>query len=121
MVFVEGSFSLEIFADWVVDGVWNGKINHKDYFEFESTHTKLYYHNGYYYTVIVCGDKGGPGVWTILDNVNITKIDDYKYEISYGVEDENGRLYGAGKAIVGLKESKDGFRFWSIYSIDYDI
>lgn len=107
------------YIDWLVEGVWNGKINHKDYFEFERTNTKLYYHNGYYYTAILYGDKGGPGVWTVLDNVNISELDENKYEITYDVEDDEGKLFGNGKAIVGLKEASNRFRFWSIFSIDY--
>lgn len=107
------------YIDWLVEGVWNGKINHEDCFEFESTRTKLYYHDRYYYTAIICGDKGGPGVWTVLDNVSITKIDDYRYEIFYDVDRYEDEFCGKGKAIVGLKEASNGFRFWSIFSIDY--
>lgn len=50
-------FSAE-YIDWLVEDVWNGKIDHKTFFEFEDG-TKLYYYDGYYYTPALAGDRGG--------------------------------------------------------------
>ena len=48
----------EAFIDWIVEGVWNGTINHSEIFHFKDG-TICYYENGYYYTPIVTFDRGG--------------------------------------------------------------
>ena len=106
------------YIDWVITGVWNGKAEHDALMEFED-YTQLYYHDGFYYTPEFVGDYGGDGYDTPVIDV-VAALGDGRYEIKYHFDNYMSDSCEC-RAIVGLKESKDGFRFWSIYSIDYDI
>lgn len=105
------------YIDWLVEGVWNGKADHETFFEFEDS-TLLYYYNGNYYTPEFSGGRGG-GLFFSPVLTKITPCDDEKYEIEYYITYDSEPDYYC-KAVVGMKESADGFRFWSIFSIDYD-
>ena len=107
------------YMDWLVEGVWNGKANHDSFMAFEDG-TKLYYHDGFYYTPEYIGGRGG-GIMFLPIIESITATDKNKYEIIYSLENELGVVDYRSKAVVGLKETNSGFRFWSIYSIDFDI
>lgn len=105
------------FIDWIVEGVWNGKIKHSETFRFKDG-TICYYENGYYYTPIVTFDRGGMRCFANIESV--TPLDDKKYEIKYYVLDDDNIIDVRGTAIMALKETTDGFRFWSIFSIDIE-
>ena len=105
------------YIDWLVEGVWNGKIDHETFFEFEDG-TLCYYHDGFYYTQEIA--NGGRGGGIMCDPVieSVTPIKDGKYEIKYTVESDAEEPWYSVTAVIAMKESQDGFRFWSIYSID---
>lgn len=110
-------FSAE-YIDWLVKDVWNGKLDHKTFFEFEDG-TVLYYHNGYYYTPALAGDRGGGGVYNIHIE-NLTPLDNNLFKLEYHLTDDINRCDSHNTAIIGLKEKDDGSRFWSIFSIEYN-
>ena len=102
------------FFDWLVEGVWNGKVNHDTLMELEET--KCYYHNGFYYTPILTIDRGGGVFW--CSNVHsITDMGNGKFKVVYSVGFDDGEILYNCTAEMALKESKDGFRFWSIYKM----
>ena len=105
------------YIDWLVEGVWNGKVDHETFFEFKDG-TLLYYHDGNYYTPELLDDRGG-GIMNTPHIQKITPLDGNKYEIEYYITDDVDPNHYC-KAVIGLKENTDGFRFWSIFSIDYD-
>ncbi|MBE6680888.1 MAG: hypothetical protein E7600_01205 [Ruminococcaceae bacterium] len=107
------------YIDWLVEGIWNGKADHKSFMKFEDE-TRLYYYDGFYYTPECVGDRGG-GIFYYPKIHNITPLEDGKYEIVYQLYNDGDEYVAANKAVVGLKEISSGFRFWSIFSIDYDI
>ena len=74
-----------------------------------------YYYNGFYYTQETVGDRGDYGYMELEMN-SIIPLDDNKYEIEYYIVDVEPII--KGKSVIAMKESQDGFRFWSIYSID---
>ena len=106
------------YIDWLVEGVWNSKADHDTFFEFEDG-TLLYYYDGNYYTPELWSGRGG-GVfyYPIIDS--ITPLEDGKYEIVYQLYDAVDEYYSTSKAVIGMKETSNGFRFWSIFSIDYN-
>ena len=106
------------YIDWLVEGVWNGKADHETFFEFEDG-TLLYYHNDYYYTPALAGDRGGGGVYNIHIE-NLTHLGNNLIKLEYHLTDEIDRCNSHNTAIIGLKEKDDGSRFWSIYSLDYN-
>lgn len=110
-------FSAE-YIDWLVEDVWNGKVDHETFFEFEDG-TLLYYHDGYYYTPALAGDRGGGGVYNIYIE-SLTQLDNNIIKLEYHLTDEIDRCNSHNTAIIGLKEKDDGSRFWSIFSIDYN-
>lgn len=102
------------FLDWLIEGVWNGKVNHDTLMELEET--KCYYHNGFYYTPILTIDRGGGVFW--CSNVHsITDMGNGKFKVVYSVGFDDGEILYNCTAEMALKESKDGFRFWSIYKM----
>ncbi len=109
-------FSAE-YIDWLVKDVWNGKLDHKTFFEFEDG-TELYYHDGYYYTPSLAGDRGGGGVYYVHIE-NLISLDNNLFKLEYHLTDDINRCNSHNTAIIGLKEKDDGSRFWSIFSIDY--
>lgn len=106
------------YVDWLVEGVWNSKTDHETFFEFDDG-TQLYYHEGNYYTPELLGGRGG-GIMNTPHIQTVTPLDDNKYEIEYYIAHDVEPDYYC-KAVIGLKESADGFRFWSIFSIDFDM
>lgn len=107
------------YIDWLVEGVWNGKADHETFMKFEDE-TKLYYHDGFYYTPEGISGRGdGIFYYPIIDKT--TPLEDEKYEIVYRLYDAGDKYFSTNKAVIGMKETPEGFRFWSIYSIDYDI
>ena len=107
------------YIDFLVEGVWNGKIDHETLFEFEDD-SLCYYYDGFYYTPEWGGDRGDIGPWE--EKVDeITPLGDNKFEVDYTVYDYSDySVFFTAKAVVGLKETKDGFRFWSIYELEQD-
>ncbi len=106
------------YIDWLIEGVWNGKVNHDTAFNFDDG-SQCYYHDGYYYTPEKISALGG-GIFHYTKVNSISLIEKNKYEIKYAVFDENDMQAYIGSATVALKESKGGFRFWSIYSINVE-
>ena len=108
------------YIDWLVEGVWNGKVNHDTYMQFDNQNpTQIYYYDGNYYTPEYPLDRGG-GIFFSPAIDSITPLNDGRYEILYTLYDEVDEKLSENKAIIGMKETADGFRFWSIYSIDYN-
>ena len=112
------------YVDWLIEGVWNGKVNHESFMQFGIEYapgeysTELYYHSGYYYTPYKIFGLGGPEFWSEIRE--ITPTGDGKYEVKFDttmMEDSPPDYFGT--AIVAMKEASNGFRFWSIYSIEY--
>ena len=110
-------FSAE-YIDWLVEGVWNGKSNHESFFEFEDG-TLLYYHDKYYYTPALAGDRGDGGVYNIHIE-GVTRFDNNLIKLEYHLSDDIDRCLSHNTAVIGLKEKEDGSRFWSIFVIDYN-
>ncbi len=79
----------------------------------------MYYHDGYYYTPALAGDRGG-GVYNIHIE-NLIPLDNNLFKLEYHLADDIYRCNSHNTAIIGLKENDDGSSFWSIFSIDYDI
>ena len=110
-------FSAE-YIDWLVEDVWNGKVDHETFFEFKDG-TALYHYGDYYYTPALAGDRGGGGVYNIHIE-NLTPLDNNLFKLEYHLSDEIYRCDSQNTAIIGLKDKEDGSRFWSIFSIDYN-
>lgn len=106
------------YIDWLVEDVWNGKPDHETFFEFEDR-TLLYYHDGYYYTPALAGDRGGGGVYNIHVE-GLTQFANNLIKLEYHLTDDIDRCNSHNTAIIGLKEKEDGSRFWSIFSVDYN-
>lgn len=108
------------YIDWIIEGVWNGKIQHDGVKSVSKYHPELkcYYHDGYYYIPEITADRGG-GIFVRATIRSLTPIGDNKYMLVYTVSDdlpsEEDECYGA---IIAMKESEEGFRFWSIFSIE---
>ena len=108
------------YIDWLVEGVWNGKVNHDTYMQFDGENpTQIYYHDGNYYTPEYPLDRGG-GIMYGAYIHEIIPIEDNKYKMIYYKNDDDG--YGDDpvfntwyETVIGLKETQDGFRFWSIF------
>lgn len=103
------------FIDWLVENVWNGKTDHDTLYDFEDG-SRCYYYDGFYYTPEQVTSLGG-GIFHYPEITNVVPIKDNKYEIKYVVFDDVDRPVYYGTAIIALKESSEGFRFWSILSI----
>ena len=110
-------FSAE-YIDWLVEGVWNGKVDHETFFEFKDG-TLLYYYDDYYYTPSLAGYKGG-GIFFAPHIENLTPLENNLFKLEYHLSDNIDRCDSHNTAIIGLKERDDGSRFWSIFSIDYN-
>ena len=106
------------YIDLLVEGVWNGKVDHETFFEFEDG-TLLYYHDGYYYTPALVGDRGD-GIFYGPHIENLTPLENNLFKLEYHLSDNIDRCDSHNTAIIGLKEKDDGSRFWSIFSIDYN-
>lgn len=112
------------YIDWLVEGVWNGKVNHDTYMQFDNHNpTQIYYHDGNYYTPEYPLDRGG-GIMNIPYIQEITPLGDNKYKMIY--YRNNGDYYGDEpvhnkwyETVIGLKETQDGFRFWSVFEFKY--
>ena len=105
------------FFDWLIEGVWNGKVNHDAMIELKNT--LCYYYDGFYYVQVLSADIGRGGGYR-AEVHSITDKGNGKYEVVYSVIDimgEEEKVEYVGKAEMALKESKDGFRFWSIYKM----
>ena len=61
----------------------------------------------------------GGGVFYRTKNLEMTELDGYKYELNLDVINDLGDHDHFATAVVGMKESSNGFRFWSIYSINH--
>lgn len=107
------------YIDWLVEGVWNGKIDHNTFFEFDDT-TQLYYHDGNYYSRRTEGGRGG-GVFFNPVLYEVVELDDYKYEAHFVNMDDSDKPAYYTTMVIGMKQASNGFRFWSIYSIDEEI
>ena len=110
------------YIDWLVEGVWNSKADHESFFEFEDG-TLLYYHNGNYYTPELLGGRGG-GIMNKPYVQEITPLGDNKYKMVYYKNDGDDYIdepvYNKWyETVIGLKETQDGFRFWSIFEFKY--
>ncbi len=112
------------YIDWLVEGVWNGKVNHDTYMQFDNENpTQIYYYDGNYYTPEYPLDRGG-GIMYGPYIQEITPLGDNKYKMIYYKNDGDG--YGDEpvynkwyETVIGLKETQDGFRFWSIFEFKY--
>ena len=106
------------YIDWLVEGVWNGKADHETFFTFDDG-SRCYYYDGCY--ILPEHDLGGRGsggpYYTRIDSM--TPVEDGKYELCYTVLLDMEDVWGNATAVIALKEAENGFRFWSIYSIDY--
>ena len=97
--------------------MWNGKTDYDTYFEFEDT-TQLYYYNRNYYTRRTEGGRGGGSpYYAVLEDV--IDLGDYKYKAYFVIMDECDKPVCCKTMVIGMKEASNGFRFWSIYSLDY--
>lgn len=110
------------YIDWLVEGVWNGKADHETFFEFEDG-TLLYYYDGNYYAPKYEGGRGG-GIMYGPYIQEITPLGDNKYKMVYYKNDggdlTDKPLYNKWyETVIGLKETQDGFRFWSIFEFKY--
>jgi len=106
------------YIDWLVEDVWNGKTDHKTFFEFEDG-TLLYYHDDYYYTPALLGDRGD-GVFYRPHIENVIPLENNLFKLEYHLDDDIYWCDSHNTAIIGLKEKDDGSRFWSIFCIDYN-
>ncbi|MBP3579806.1 MAG: hypothetical protein J6K12_01020 [Clostridia bacterium] len=106
------------YIDLLVEGVWNGKVDHETFFEFEDG-TLLYYHDDYYYTPALAGGKGG-GIFYGPHIENLIPLENNLFKLEYHLDDDIYRCDSHNTAIIGLKEKDDGSRFWSIFSVDYN-
>lgn len=98
--------------DWVIEGVWNGNVDHINY-----ENKKLYYYyDGYYYTAKRIYDAGLLTADALVVN-SITPLENGKFELVYTTMYEDMEL-NKGKAVIAMKEGNGGFRFWSIYSTE---
>lgn len=98
--------------DWLVEGVWNGKLNHGIRYR-ENKWVEGYYNNGFYYSPMVMGAVGWPII--TVSFVSQEALPGGKYCFKFIVDDSQYRSITAA-----LKEDEDGFRFWSVYSVDYE-
>lgn len=110
------------YIDWLVEGVWNGKVDHETFFELEDG-TLLYYHDGNYYTPEILAGRGG-GIMYGPYIHEITPLGDNKYKMIYykndGDDYSDEPVYNKWyETVIGLKENQDGFRFWSIFKFKY--
>ncbi len=110
------------YIDWLVEGVWNSKADHESFFEFEDG-TLLYYYDGNYYTPELLGGRGG-GIMNKPYVQEITPLGDNKYKMIYYRNDGDDYIdkpvYNKWyETVIGLKETQDGFRFWSIFEFKY--
>lgn len=102
------------FIDWLIEGVWNGKVDYNIEIHQFDDGTQCYYHNGAYYTKETVGDRGGGGPEKIvIDEIN--QLQNNIYEIKFTIWEEQP-LKNVVANIV-LKETNTGFRFWSILNI----
>lgn len=104
------------YIDWIVEGVWNGKVNHDKLFVFDDG-SKCYYHDGYYYLPEEVTAIGG-GIFHITEIKDVIPAGNDKYEVKYTVYRDNYEPYLEGSSVITMKESENSFRFWSILSID---
>ena len=103
------------FVDWLIEGVWNGKVDHDNTYQYDDG-SVCCYKDGYYCSTGVTFDSG-----TADYSAKVWKISygwDNKYEVSYSVLRDGFIEYGT--AVMALKEASNGFRFWSVYSINYN-
>ncbi len=105
------------YIDWLIEGVWNGKVDHEKV-HTSSFRTQCYYHDGFYYTPEIIFDRGGP-MW-ISTAVETTPLEENKYEYRYFVVIDDALEPDYYTATIAMKESNSGFRFWSIFSIEQD-
>lgn len=106
------------YIDFLAEGVWNGKLNHDSLMIFDDG-TKCYYYNGYYYLPEETTAVGG-GIFHSVELQSVSPVDDNKYEVLYTVIDDMENAVYDVSAILGMKETQNGFRFWSVYSMDVD-
>ena len=112
------------YIDWLVEGVWNGKANHDTYMQFDNENpTQIYYYDGNYYTPEYPMDRGG-GIMNRPYIQKITPLGDNKYKMIYykndGDDYSDEPVYNMWyETVIGLKETQDGFRFWSIFEFKY--
>ncbi len=104
------------FVDWLIEGVWNGKVDHEYTYDYNDGSVCVY-EDGYYCSTGVTFDSGTVDYPAKIGNVAYCY--DYKYEVNYSVLRSIGFIE-YGTAVMALKEASNGFRFWSIYSIDYN-
>ena len=107
------------YIDWLIEGVWNSKVDHESYFEDADEKTKCYYHDGFYYVPEWGADRGGGVMFGVVIN-SIIPFEDNKYRVEFSRYDDVDRYHSSASAILGLKETKDGFRFWSIYELEQE-
>ena len=102
------------YIDWLVEGVWNGKVDHDTFFDFNNNNY-CYYSDGFYYTpyLIMTSDET-PSAVPCIDK--ITKFYDTRYCVDFSFVDSDNNVY-VRSAVLVMKENSDGFRFWSILSI----
>ncbi len=106
------------YIDWLVEGVWNGKVDHNTFFDFKNNNF-CYYSDGFYYTPYLIKSLGG-GIFygPVIDEIN--ELSDNKYEVKYHILDSSDIPTSLGKIVIAMKESSNGFRFWSIFKLEID-
>ena len=105
------------YIDWLVEGVWNGKADHEKV-HTSSFRTTCYYKDGFYYTPEIVFDRGG--IMFESCGIETIPLEDNKYEYRYYVLGDEELEPDYYTATIAMKESSNGFRFWSIYSIKKD-
>ena len=50
---------------------------------------------------------------------DVTALENNKYKVKFVLIDDFNEPAYYTTAVVGMKEAQNGFRFWSIYSINY--
>lgn len=108
------------YIDWLVEGFWNGKVDHDIENHKFSDSTLLYYHDGYYYSRENYGGGRGGGIFYKAQIDKITPKDNNVYSLEFTAFNDIDEPSYLGKADVVMKESSNGFRFWSVLNIKFE-
>lgn len=109
------------FVEWLVEGVWNGTVDHEKIHRFADYEWLYYYNNNYIASACGMVDETQTTYYSAIEYVKPLGVQ--KYEVAFNVYHIYNRrrpAYYTATAVIGMKEAPSGFRFWSIYSIDYE-
>ncbi len=109
------------FIDWLVEGVWNGKVDHETVYRFKDYEWLYYFNDSYVASACGIADETQTTYYSAIEYVK--PLDGQKYEVAfnvYHIYDNRAPHYYSATAVIGVKEASNGFRFWSIYNTDYE-